>query len=73
MDPVEVSVDLDRCVGSQLCLWTAPNVFALDANGQSTVADAGGDSAAQILEAAEQCPTEAITVTDAATGNILFP
>jgi ferredoxin len=70
---VRVSVDHNKCVGSQMCIQTAPDVFALDENGQSTVVDANGDTRARVLEAAEQCPMEAITVVDVATGNILFP
>ena len=73
MAEVRISVDHDRCVGSQLCIQFAPDVFALDENGQSIAFNPDGDTAAQILEAAEQCPMEAITVEDSATGHILFP
>jgi len=72
-DEVRISVDHIKCVGSRLCVQTAESVFALDANGQSTVMNPAGDSRARIIEAAEQCPMEAITVEDVETGIVLFP
>lgn len=68
-----IRVDHDRCVGSTLCLHFAPGVFALDVKGQSCVADADGESAERILEAAEQCPQAAIRLEDADTGAPVFP
>ena len=68
-----IHVDRNRCVGSTLCLHFASGVFALDEVGQSTVVNAGGDSTANILEAAEQCPQSAIVLEDAETGVQVFP
>ena len=72
-EKVRISVDHNKCVGSRLCIQFAPGVFALDENGQSAVSDVGGGTRAEIIEAGEQCPMEAITVEDAETGrSVLF-
>ena len=66
--PVHVEVDHDRCVGNGMCLTFAPGVFAHNARRQSEVVDPEGDALEDILVAAENCPTAAISVIDAATG-----
>jgi len=70
---LRVEVDYHRCVGSSICVLTAPRTFALNEHGQSTVTDPEGDPVETVLEAAEGCPTMAITVFDADTGEQLFP
>jgi ferredoxin len=56
-----------------MCLHFASGAFALDAKGQATVVDAAGDTAENILEAAEQCPQGAITLEEVETGERVFP
>ncbi len=63
-----IEVDHDRCVGNGMCLTFAPGVFQHNARRQSEVVDPEGDTLEDILVAAENCPTAAIGVTDAATG-----
>ena len=70
---LDVSVDHDLCVGSTMCVLTAGSVFALDDEGQSVVEDPDGADRATILDAAAQCPMEAISVRDPDTGEVLFP
>lgn len=70
-DPT-ITVDLDRCVGSTMCVQAAGAVFALDDGGQSTVIDPGAADLDTIVDAASECPMEAIAVVDA-TGTQLFP
>ena len=67
-----ISVDHNRCVGTTLCVQFASSTFTLDARGLSQVVNTDGDSEPAIVMAAEQCPTGAITVRDADTGEILF-
>ena len=69
---LRVWVDHDKCVGSTMCIQVTPNVFALDENRQSTVANPDGDTVARVREAAEQCPVSAIVLEDAETGEWLF-
>ena len=70
---LDITVDHDRCVGSTMCVLTADEVFALDEDGQSVVVDPDAASTATIVDAAAQCPMEAITVVDEETGDTLFP
>ncbi len=70
---LHVFVDHSRCVGNAMCLATAPAVFAHNADRQSEVVDPLGDTEEKILEAAFNCPTSAITVEVAETGERLFP
>ena len=70
---VRVRVDHNLCVGNAMCETFAPHVFRLNDDRQSEAVDPGGDSAAKVLEAAENCPVSAITVEDADTGEQLFP
>ncbi|MFQ5932812.1 MAG: ferredoxin [Nitrospiraceae bacterium] len=70
---LRVTVDHNKCVGSTICVLTAPNVFALNDNGQSVVINLAGDTERLILEAAVGCPQSAITVEDVESGERLFP
>lgn len=55
-----------------MCVQAAGAVFALDDAGQSSVIDAGGADADTIVDAASECPMEAISVADG-SGAQLFP
>ncbi|MFN2115066.1 MAG: ferredoxin [Anaerolineae bacterium] len=70
---VEVVIDLNRCVGSTLCVMVAPRSFRLGPGGQSVALDPIGDEPGKVLNAAVQCPMGAITVRDADSGDVLFP
>ncbi|MGD2100597.1 MAG: ferredoxin [Acidimicrobiia bacterium] len=73
MAGLDVTVDHDLCVGSTMCTQFAEGVFDLNDEGQSVVTDPAGASREAIVDAASQCPMEAITVVDTATGERLFP
>ncbi len=70
---LKITVDHNVCVGNQMCETFAPKVFVLNDDRQSQVADPEGDTAENIMEAAENCPVSAITVVDEETGETLFP
>lgn len=70
---VRIAVDHDRCVGSTLCTLAAGEVFGLDDAGQSIVLDPAGADRDTVVDAAGECPMEAITVLDDETGDQLFP
>jgi ferredoxin len=72
-DPTVIVVDQDRCVGSSICISIAGEVFALSDDGQAYVRDPAGADLETILEAAEGCPTTAITIRSRETGEVLFP
>lgn len=70
---IHITVDHDRCVGNGQCLVLAPEVFRHNDARQSEVVDPAGAPEEDVLQAAGSCPTGAIAVVDAATGEALFP
>ena len=70
---LSVSVDHNLCVGNQMCVSIATRALTLNEDRQAIPADVDGDTEEVIREAAEQCPMAAITVSDAETGEQLFP
>ncbi len=70
---LKITVDTNVCVGNAMCEHFAANTFALNEDRQSMVANPDGDPEEKVLEAAENCPVSAITVSDAETGETLFP
>ena len=70
---ITVSVDHDVCVGNAMCVTIATKAFELNDDRQAAPANPDGDTEELILEAAENCTVAAITVTDADTGEQLFP
>ena len=71
--PLRITVDHRYCVGNAQCVNLAGGVFRHNANVQSDVFDPAGAPEAVILKAARFCPTGAIRVEDATTGDVLFP
>jgi ferredoxin len=59
---IEVEVQRARCIGIKSCVTAAPGTFALDQSGISTVRNPEGDPESALVEAAESCPTGAISV-----------
>jgi ferredoxin len=70
---LEIRVDHGLCVGNAQCVGLAPNVFRHNDNRQSEVVDPAGAPEELILKAAGSCPTGAIEVLDADTGERLYP
>ncbi len=68
----DVVVDRDTCIGSGMCRNTVPGVFTADTGGK-TVATSPVAADEDVLDAAETCPVEAITVTDHTSGAVLAP
>ncbi len=64
-------VDRDACLGSGVCAATAPRHFRLD-DGKSRPIQEDIEPDDTVLDAADTCPAEAITVHDAA-GRRLAP
>ena len=69
-----ISVEVDRtlCFGFGDCVDTAPAVFALDDQNTAIVLDSDGDDPEIIVEAAQNCPVDAIIVRDD-EGNQIYP
>jgi ferredoxin len=63
-----VTVDATVCIGSGVCAGSAPGRFRLDTAQRSTPVHALTEPDERIRDAAFSCPVEAITLTDAVTG-----
>ncbi|MFE2410284.1 ferredoxin [Kitasatospora sp. NPDC057904] len=76
-ETVVVRVDRDRCIGSGMCALSAPDSLALGAEGLAEpVAGYGGDGAeltAELTEAVDFCPVEALTLYSARGGYRIAP
>ena len=69
---LRIEVDRALCFGFGDCVDTAPTVFALDDENVATVIDPNGARLDLIVEAAQNCPVDAIVITDA-DGVRLYP
>ncbi|WP_019074880.1 ferredoxin [Streptomyces hokutonensis] len=67
-----VTVDRSRCNGSAICAGTAHGRFRVE-NGKSRPVETEIAPDEAVLDAAESCPWEALTVTDLASGTVLAP
>ncbi|MCQ4082129.1 ferredoxin [Streptomyces sp. RB6PN25] len=72
-DRWHIDVDRSLCIGSGMCVSTAPGGFCLDAARQSHSVEAEADAGEPLLLAAEGCPVEAITITVVGSGEPVFP
>ena len=73
MAKYKLEVDRDACIGDGLCADEAPGTFEMDDEDKAIVLEGSTDSRDTILEAAQNCPTDAITVEDKDTGEKLYP
>jgi ferredoxin len=70
---MKVTVDRELCIGAANCVAIAPAVFQLDAENIAVINDEDGATEELLWQAAEACPTNAITLEDEETGEILYP
>ena len=69
---MKARVDRNICIGSAICVSVAPEVFELDAQGQSHVAHPEAATDELLQEAAVGCPVQAIILEDD-KGNQIYP
>jgi ferredoxin len=62
-----------KCQSYGGCLAIAPNVFGWDRAKKVRLGDPAGAPDAAILKAAKLCPYRAIALSDAASGEKIFP
>ena len=62
--PYRIVVNRNKCQGIGACVGSAPDVFEIDAEGKAIVLNATGADDDTVLQAAEACPLEAITLYD---------
>jgi ferredoxin len=66
---LKVLIDKEECLGYGDCAALAPEAFEVDDVAQVK----GPTPAQQLIDAAKACPSEAITLIDAETGEQVFP
>ena len=64
----KMSVDKNLCIGSAICVGIAPGRFVLDERQRSGAVEAESDPDEAVRDAAASCPSEAISLIDADTG-----
>ena len=69
---VRIEVDRQLCYGFGDCVDSLPEVFALDEEDTATVIDPDAAPLDDILEAAQNCPVDAIIVSGE-DGKQLYP
>jgi len=69
---VTIEIDRQLCYGFGDCVDTAPAVFALDDEDVSVVIDPDGAPLDDIVEAAQNCPVDAIAILDE-DGEQIYP
>ena len=74
---LSVNVDHSRCIGCCSCEIIAPRVFSVDKlsrmNPKSSVINQKGDKSDKIMDAAQTCPTKAISIEDEKSKKRLYP
>lgn len=69
----KVTVKRDLCIGAASCVAISPKVFQLDGENKAIILDGATDEEANILMAAQSCPTKAIIIENAETGEKIWP
>lgn len=64
----QISVDKKLCIGSGMCVAIASDRFALDERQRSGPVEAEIDPDELVRDAAASCPSEAIRLIEAGTG-----
>jgi len=70
MNPI-ARIDARACAAHGDCIDTAPHAFTL--NGDDVAVATGPATLDQLIAAAESCPSAAISVVDADTGEQFYP
>ncbi len=68
-----IKLNRDLCIGAASCLALAPKTFELDFENKVCLSAVSEDDNDAITLAAESCPTKAITLIDAETGEHQYP
>lgn len=62
-----------KCIGAASCVAISPDVLALDEKMLVEFVNSENPSSAELLLAAQSCPTAAIEITDVKSGQKLWP
>jgi ferredoxin len=73
MAKYKIDIDRELCIGDGACCGEAPNTFEMDTDNIAIVKSADGHTPEEIVQAAQVCPVDAIKLTDAQTGEQVWP
>ncbi|MEW6747506.1 MAG: ferredoxin [Planctomycetota bacterium] len=73
IDGLKITIDRDACIGDGACCEEAPATFELDGDEIAVVKSDSKDSRETIIDAAKNCPTDAIIIEDRESGEQLAP
>lgn len=73
MGKYKIKIIRNLCIGAGTCVAISPNVFELDSQKIAVQKIGGVDVPENILMAAQGCPTKAIVIVDAETGEQVWP
>ena len=62
MEPLDVRIDWDRCMGSGNCVFWAPATFDLSDDGHAVVLNPAATDEERLRIAAQGCPVGAISL-----------
>ena len=68
----KVKIVRNLCIGAASCIAISPSVFVLDNEKKAVFKENAADEEANVLMAAQACPTKAIIITDE-TGKQIWP
>ncbi|HXZ62468.1 MAG TPA: ferredoxin [Acidimicrobiales bacterium] len=63
MGALEITIDVERCMGSGNCVFWAPATFDLGNEGHAVVLDPGATDEERLRTAAQGCPVGAISLS----------
>ena len=69
----KVKVVRELCIGAASCIAVSPDTFLLDEEKKAVIKENSQDAPENILMAAQSCPTAAIIITNAETGEQVWP
>ena len=69
----KVQVVRDACIGAASCVALAAGTFVLDDENKAVIQEDSADTDEALFLAAQSCPTKAIILTDAETGEQVWP
>lgn len=69
----KIKVVRDLCIGAASCIAVSPDTFLLDNEKKAVIIENSTDVPENILMAAQSCPTVAIIITNAETGEQIWP
>jgi ferredoxin len=70
---LKIKIIREECIGDGACADEAPGTFEIDGDGIACCKAEFSDDAETILRSARACPTDAVLVIDAETGEQLVP